>query len=406
MSINYKFSSLILPYTIEEFFQQFYEEKYLYIARNNEKYYDAILNSDDIDLFFQNKRLFSSELRVVKESEEIPAYKWSYDNSSIADNDRLFVLFNQGHTIIVRAGDRSIFKLANYCSDLERELKIYLQFKIYISPANSRGFIPHIDDHDVLILQTTGTKIWRLYHSPVKLPCSEENPSSPNYANKRYKGEFFHQVGIPQFEVELKPGDLLYIPRGLIHEALTTDTASVHININLYPNYWFQLFQEVVELAQAQPEFRRAIPNALMNEADKIKFKERFRQLTHSLIDNLDVDELLERKFDKFLSSKRFDDQNRFKDSILLNKLNLNSILSRRKNLIYKIDRDEKNVYVKFYNKKLDFPRFFEPSLKLMFQDECFAVKDIGELITDEGKIELATKFIQEGFLKIENINT
>ncbi len=118
MNTYYKFDKLIAPFTVEKFFQNYYEKTYLHVARNKENYYDSILNTDDIDLFFQNKTLQSNWLRVVEKGDELPAYKWTHRNSSIANNDTLFVLFNQGKTLIINSGSRSILKLINYCSDL------------------------------------------------------------------------------------------------------------------------------------------------------------------------------------------------------------------------------------------------------------------------------------------------
>lgn len=392
----HKFDNLISPFTSKEFFQHYYEKNYLHISRNNENYYDGILNTEDIDLFFQNKYLQSNCLRVVEKGDEFPAYKWTYRNSSTVNNDTLFLLFNQGKTLIINGGDRSILKLVNYCSDLEKELKLRLQLNIYITPHNSQGFAPHYDDHDVFIMQTTGTKVWRLYNTPIELP-------SPKQPHCKIKDKY--ELGEPTFEVELKPGDLLYIPRGLIHDAVTTDTASVHITLGLHPNYWFEILQEIAELAEEKAEFRKAVPNGITAENYQTQFKQEFLNLAKSLIDNLDLDKILERKFDQYIDSKRSEDQNRFKDSIQINKLNLNSVLSKRENILYKIERDDENVYVKFYGKKLEFPRFTEFSINTLLQPQSFAVKDIAGLVTEEGKIDLATKFVQEGFLTIEQIN-
>ena len=391
-----KFSTLIAPFSVEEFFQHYYEKNYLHLSRDRPTYYDAILNADDIDLFFQNKTLPNCHLRVVNNGDEVPAWKWSRHNSSIADNDKLFVLFSQGNTLIINAGDRSILKLINYCADLERELQIRLQFNLYITPVNAKGFTPHYDDHDVFILQTTGTKRWRLYHSPVERP-SRKQPHC------KQKGKY--ELGEPTFEVDLKPGDLLYIPRGLIHDAITTDTASVHITLGLHPNYWFELLQDVADLAEDKAEFRCALPNVLMGERHRQDFKAGFRQRLQALIDALDVDELLAKKSEQYLSNKRSEDQNRFKDSIRLHQLSLKSVLSKRENILFKVDKDDKNIYVKFYGKTLEFPRFTTLSIDIFLQPESFAVQDIGGLITDDGKIDLATKFLQEGFLKIETLH-
>lgn len=397
MNNLYKFDDLLSPYTAEEFFQCYYEKQYLYIPRNHQAYYEAILNADDIDLFFQNKNIPYSHLRVVKKGDELEAGRWCNRNSNIVNNDQLLNLFGQGNTLIINGADRSIIKLINYCRDLESELQIRLQFNIYITSFNSQGFAPHYDDHDVFILQTTGTKVWRLYHTPLELPSSK----SPHHD---LKGKY--ELGDPTFEAELQPGDLLYIPRGLIHDASTTDNSSVHITLGLHPNYWFDLLRELADLAEEEHvQFRQAVPNALMGEARRQQFKQDFLKQTQALMERLDIDKLLERRKDLYAANKPSEDRNRFKDSISLNKLNLDSVLSKRENILFKLDHEDDNIFVKFYGKKLEFPRFTEPSLQTVLSQTTFSVKDIGGLITDEGKIDLASKFIQEGFLTIDHLN-
>ena len=390
------FADLVSPCTVDRFFQEYYERKHLHIVRNVNGYYDSILNVADIDSFFQRNDLDCSSLRVVRDGEELSSIKWTFDRSSRVNNDKLFILFNQGYTLIITAANRSILKLINYSNDLEKELKFGTQFNIYITPRNAHGFAHHYDDHDVFILQVHGSKIWRLYGTPVQLP-------SRRYPHKKFKGTY--ELGSPQFEDQLVQGDLLYIPRGLLHDAVTTDTVSVHITLGLHPNYWFELLQEVASLAEDMPEFRRAIPNALMSEDTKKKFREEFQSLTQALLKPLDVHALLQRQFDRFMRSKSFEDQHRFTDSIQLSKLNANSILSRRESIPFQVYRDDKNVTISFYDKKVDFPHFVWPSIDTLVQRRVFAVKDIGGLITDEGRIDLATKLIQEGFLTIDNIN-
>lgn len=394
--INCNLASLISPHSIEDFFQTYYEQKYLYISRNKPDYYKAILNTEDIDLFFQNKNLQSSFLRVVNKGEDLYQHKWTIKNTTAVDNDKLYVLFNQGHTLVINSGERSILKLTKYCSALERELNLRLQFNIYITPHNAQGFTPHFDDHDVFILQTMGTKVWRLYNTPIELP-------SKKFPHHKYRDKY--ELRQPKFEVELKPGDLLYIPRGMVHDASTTDTASVHITLGLHPNYWFELVQELAEIAEEKLEFRKAVPNTFTSEHSRQEFKEEFQKLIQALMDNLNVDELWSRRFDKYITSKTSEDQNRFKDSIQINKLNLNSILSRRVDTFYKIDKDSEKIYVSFYGKKIDFPLFLSHSITTLLNSKSFAVKDIGGLINDEGRIDLATIFIQEGFLTIEKIS-
>ena len=72
-----------------------------------------------------------------------------------------------------------------------------------------QGFAPHFDDVEVFILQIEGKKRWRLYEPRNK---QEELPrfSSPNFDQS--------EIGEPCLDVVLEAGDLLYLPRGTIHQ--------------------------------------------------------------------------------------------------------------------------------------------------------------------------------------------
>jgi ribosomal protein L16 Arg81 hydroxylase len=79
---------------------------------------------------------------------------------------------------------------------------------VCITPQNSSGFTPHYDTHEVLVLQIGGSKVWRIYDPPLKLP----HRSQPfNAASHRLPPR-----PRPRFELEMRPGDLLYLPRGYV----------------------------------------------------------------------------------------------------------------------------------------------------------------------------------------------
>ena len=56
-----------------------------------------------------------------------------------------------------------------------------------------------------------------------------------------------NDLGEPIMEVLLNPGDVLYLPRGFIHQAVTEqDFHSLHITISAYQcNAWIDLLQKV-----------------------------------------------------------------------------------------------------------------------------------------------------------------
>lgn len=75
------------------------------------------------------------------------------------------------------------------------------------------------------------------------------------------------EIGEPILEVTLEAGDLLYFPRGYIHQAQTDEAVhSLHITVSTYQkNSWGHYLQKLlpraVDLAMAEDvEFRRGLP--------------------------------------------------------------------------------------------------------------------------------------------------
>jgi bifunctional lysine-specific demethylase and histidyl-hydroxylase NO66 len=79
------------------------------------------------------------------------------------------------------------------------------------TPPNSQGFAPHYDDIETFVLQIEGKKRWRLY-----APRNEKE-YFPRISSKNFKQ---NEIGEPILDIVPEAGDLLYFPRGIIHQAL------------------------------------------------------------------------------------------------------------------------------------------------------------------------------------------
>ena len=95
--------------------------------------------------------------------------------------------------------------IASLAHSIEVELNFPIQVNAYITPPGSQGLVPHYDDHDVLILQIQGSKIWRLYNG-VDIP--------PHEMQRRDKSVPTDGLALPT-DLRLEVGDVLYLPRGL-----------------------------------------------------------------------------------------------------------------------------------------------------------------------------------------------
>src|SRR4029077_15453255 len=68
-------------------------------------------------------------------------------------------------------------------------------------------------------------------------------------------------VGEPVEEFDLSAGDLLYLPRGVVHAAASNDSASLHLTIGATPILWASLMREALYAAvRADVRYRRGLP--------------------------------------------------------------------------------------------------------------------------------------------------
>ena len=124
--------------------------------------------------------------------------------------------FKVGHTVALRGLEfrfRRIAAIADGLASLFGQPSVGAN--MYLTPPNSQGLACHYDDHCVFVCQLFGTKRWKVFsQSNMRLPrlydpldslrCSEVDSSV---------------AGCELFS--LTEGDVLYIPRGFLHEAYT-----------------------------------------------------------------------------------------------------------------------------------------------------------------------------------------
>ena len=61
-------------------------------------------------------------------------------------------------------------------------------------------------------------------------------------------------------ELTLRAGDTLYLPRGWLHDALTSDTDSLHITVGVNVHTWVDAFRAALDECEDDVEFRRSVP--------------------------------------------------------------------------------------------------------------------------------------------------
>uniref|UniRef100_A0A1B0CIU9 Bifunctional lysine-specific demethylase and histidyl-hydroxylase n=1 Tax=Lutzomyia longipalpis TaxID=7200 RepID=A0A1B0CIU9_LUTLO len=271
---------ILSPVSVEDFQKSYWEKKSLYVKRNNPLYFKKITSLKQIDEVLRNESVLFTENVDITSYTNGERKTLNGTGRAIATN--VWESYNEGCS--VRFLNPQIFFKEIHLMDatLQEYFECMVGSNMYLTPPNSQGFAPHYDDIEAFILQIEGKKRWRLYE-----------PRTPEEYLPRVSSRNFTQeeAGEPFMDVVLEPGDLLYFPRGTIHQAHTVqDHHSLHITISTYQKYsWADFLERVVPAAleiaiQSDPEFRRGLPLGLasytgVTHSDiKCEKREEFRQ--------------------------------------------------------------------------------------------------------------------------------
>ena len=147
-------------------------------------------------------------------------------------------------------------EVAAVASMLEREFAARAFANAYCSFKGVQAFQTHFDLHDVFAVQAEGEKTWRIYEARADAPVA---PLPPGDEVEKWLTE---SRGRLLFEAQMKPGDILYLPRGQYHDALTGAQASLHVSFGVAPATGLALFKLLESALTRESEFRAYLPDA------------------------------------------------------------------------------------------------------------------------------------------------
>jgi len=219
--------------------------------------FEDLLSAGDVDELVTRRGLREPFFRLVRAGEPVRGVTRTVTAGSrrvadFADPDRVREAYQDGATLVLNSLHRTHPPVGRFCRQLAADLGHPTQCNAYLTPGGgARGFAYHHDTHDVFILQLSGTKTWQVYAPALELPL----PSQPSSGD-----HLVSPTDVPLLDVVLTAGDALYLPRGYVHAAATTDDASMHLTIGVLAVTWFDVLQDMLVLAADEPSMRACLP--------------------------------------------------------------------------------------------------------------------------------------------------
>jgi hypothetical protein len=179
----------------------------------------------------------------------------------------LFAPYLDGCSVVLNHGDLLSPWIAALCQDLQKSFP-HAYANTYLTPPNSQAVPPHADDRDVLVLQLVGSKVWKVYETvPVPYPYPQEQVGKEGIPVPPQVTE-----GPLAVSTTLQPGDVLYMPRGFVHEAHCQDNLSFHLTVALATHDWTLagiMSQATEKILTRVVDFRKSIlPQQQQHQVD------------------------------------------------------------------------------------------------------------------------------------------
>jgi ribosomal protein L16 Arg81 hydroxylase len=383
---------LIQPTSKKEFFERYFEKQPLVIKRNQPNYFRELLSLEEIDRVITTLDRDADEIILKNAKRDLTADDYTVNEE--LDVAKVYQLFGEGSTITLAFLDTVVPQLTQFCRSLEKEFSCPFQTNIYLTPPNAQGAKAHYyDTHDVFVLQITGSKKWVIYGTPVELPLPGKDFDST-----------IHEIGAPTQEFMLEAGDVAYVPRGVAHDARSTDTVSLHITAGVLRYTWTDLLLEfVASAALRDAAFRKSLPPGFAGEGfDREQAREALRGLLKRATEIGDFDAALERFADDFVSKCRPMLRGQMAQIAALERLTVESVAGVRPEAIFRIEAASDAVNVDCYGRRITFPAQAAEAVRFALNHTRFAVRDLPGELDDEGKVVVVRRLVKEGLAVVE----
>jgi bifunctional lysine-specific demethylase and histidyl-hydroxylase NO66 len=352
-----------------------------------------LLSVDDVDELVAERAVRTPFFRTVRQGEGVttPVRAVTAGGRRLADvvdPDALHRQHADGATLVLNALHRSHPPVGRFCRQLATELGHPTQCNAYVTPGGgAQGFDFHHDTHDVFVLQVSGRKRWIVHEPVLRLPLPSQARSGADLVAAGAE---------PLLDVDLEAGDALYLPRGYVHAAVTTDEHSVHLTVGVLSTTWHDVLADAVALAAAEERFRDALP---VDPASALDDLPAFLRAAADWLAVLPADAVRERVERRLARAVPVEPVRLLAQAAAVRDLEPATRLRPRAGLRPVVEDGDGVVTVRLPDRVVTLPAFAAPALRRLLERPC-APTDLVPLGLDEpGALVLARRLLREGVL-------
>ena len=156
------------------------------------------------------------------------------------------------HALIINGAHSVVGEVGDMAAELMDTAGCTVRANAYRTVLGTFAYPTHWDTHGSVAIQLSGAKRWELFPPVFQHPVEGQTMGTVDAPEI--------DMNRPAMVVELRAGDVLYVPRGWGHRVVTIDDESVHITFGFYPETELDGLDRAMALIKEKlsldPEFR------------------------------------------------------------------------------------------------------------------------------------------------------
>jgi bifunctional lysine-specific demethylase and histidyl-hydroxylase NO66 len=360
----------------------------VHVAGADADAFSDLLSLEDVDRLVGGTGLRAPAFRMVRAGRTLPRGELtrrvrigSRPVDDLVDVRAVHAAFADGATLVLQGLHRSWSPVARLCRDLELVLTHPTQANAYLTPPVAQGLDVHADPHDVFALQTHGVKRW-VVHAP-----GEDEP----------------------WDLELRPGDVLYLPAGTRHAAQTIDRPSLHLTIGVRTVRWRDLLRRALDGVLGDPAFAGSLPAGWADRPDELvdDLRARVDDLCKALASGFVTTDggaagLCGAEAEAFHTRLTPDLTGGLRDLLELDEVEDTTPLRRRPGTVCRLRATEERLELVLGDRTLRLPVAVTPAIELLLAADRFSPADLDDHLDRSSRLVLCRRLVREGLLTFD----
>lgn len=279
---------ILAPITVDDFFADYHDRKPLHVpADANGSPARRLLDWAGFNALLDQMSVWDeTRLRLYKDVTAVPAADYC---NRVPGRDgqiglrpspaKVQICLADGASLVANSVQYLTPRTSGVADLLSRRFAAMVEANVYCSFHGVRAFGTHYDDHHVWAFHLEGEKVWRVYENRAENPhiFPPDSPEARRWVEAT-RGPVMH-------EIRMKPGDLLYLPRGWYHDALADGGASLHLTWSVTPLDGRAVFNALVQTFNLDADLRGYLPPAHLDGGAPLA--ERLAHIARRLADHV-----------------------------------------------------------------------------------------------------------------------